>query len=478
MYYRLNKKYSLRGWKKLPYAIVDNEVHAATFVNKTAFDALELCNGQIDLDLPLISNDIRRMVGKLEEQGIISPCSPGESIAEHQKYRRYPNRYMQMVLWSITGCCNSKCRHCYISGGENRYGEISHADAMKIAGDIRDAGVLCCSITGGDPLVRKDFWEILDCLLEGGVYVSTIYTNGYLVNDELLDDLEKRGIRPEFNMSFDGIGYHDWLRGVDGAEKAVRRAFLLCRERGFPTGSEMCLWKENFHMLRDSINFLASVGCRSVKLNPVGDIGAWREGGYQEKHGLSMEETYGIYYDYLDDFYADLPDIIVEMGGFFRACGSAPDTYTLPAVHTPGDPEKVCLCAHARNTMYISAEGRALMCMPFSCMDDFQKDYPKVQEIGLQACMTDSQYLELVNLRAARILEHNTKCRECPYKRVCLGGCRAEAMGSHPGDVLAPAEGNCKFFRDGWIPKIVDKVRSLRPEASCARLADLESVTE
>ena len=109
MYYRLNKKYSLRGWEKLPYAIVDNEVHAATFVNKTAFDALELCNGQIDLDLPLISNDIRRMVGKLEEQGIISPCSPGESIAEHQKYRRYPNRYMQMVHWSITGCCNSKC---------------------------------------------------------------------------------------------------------------------------------------------------------------------------------------------------------------------------------------------------------------------------------------------------------------------------------------------------------------------------------
>lgn len=57
----------------------------------------------------------------------------------------------------------------------------------------------------------------------------------------LLDALEARGIRPEFNMSFDGVGTHDWLRGIDGAERDVERAFLLCRERGFPTGAEMRL---------------------------------------------------------------------------------------------------------------------------------------------------------------------------------------------------------------------------------------------
>ena len=114
------------------------------------------------------------------------------------------------------------------------------------------------------------------------------------LNERLLDGFEARCMHPEFNMSFDGVGHHDWLRGVDGAEQAVRRAFELCRERGFPTGAEMCLWKDNRDSLRESVNYLASVGCRSLKTNPVSDSGAWHEGGYAAEQGLSMEETFGI----------------------------------------------------------------------------------------------------------------------------------------------------------------------------------------
>ena len=49
----------------------------------------------------------------------------------------------------------------------------------------------------------------------------------------------------------------------------------------------------------------------------------------------------------------------------------------------------------------------------------------------------------------------------------CLGGCRAAAMLAHPGDVLAPDETICAFFRDGWMYKVVDKIKKLRPQAEC-----------
>ena len=468
MYYRLKDKFNLRGWELLPYSVVDTEKHRAHFLQKDAFDALTLCNGSVDFDLPLIPESVRDSAKELLEQGYIEECAPGERIAEKQQYRRYSNRFMEQAHWSITGKCNCKCRHCYLSAADGRYGELDHDDIMKIVNELGDCGVLSCSITGGEPLVRSDFWEIVDALTERGIGISQVYSNGLLVNERVLDGFEQRGLHPEFNMSFDGVGHHDWLRGINGAEKAVRRAYELCRDRGFPTGAEMCLWKENAHTLRESINYLASVGCRSLKTNPVGDTGAWHEGGYAEKHGLSPDETNTIYLNYLEDFYRDLPQINLHLGGFFMADGREPDKYTLPAVHTAKDPENLCMCAHARTSMYISAEGRALTCMPISNNDEFQADYPLIQELGLQKCLTESKYMELINTRVSAVLSHNEKCTECEHRRLCLGGCRAAGIMCHPGDILAPDESTCRLFRNGWLKRIEEKVRELRPTAECA----------
>ncbi len=476
MYYRLKEKYLLRGWELLPYAIVDTEKHTASFFDRKTFDVLSLCEGNADFSLPLFPQAVKDTVDVLLEKGIIVECSAGEGITEKQKYKKYNNRFMRRAHWSITGCCNAKCRHCYISGAENRYGELSHEDVMKIVDGLGECGVLSCSITGGDPLVRRDFWDIIDGLLKWDIDVSVIYTNGILVNDKLLDGLEERGIHPEFNMSFDGLGHHDWLRGFEGAEKAVKRAFELCQKRGFPTGAEMCLWKDNVHSLRDSVNYLASVGCRSLKVNPVGDTGAWKEGGYQKDHGLSFDETYQVYFDYIDDFYRDQPVISLQLGGFFMGYGKEPDHYSIPVVHTVSDPAKVCVCAHARNTMYISAEGRALTCMPISNNDEFQKDYPLIQEIGVKDCLNDSKYMELVNTRTDKVLAHNEKCSICRYKNLCLGGCRAAGLLCHPGDILAPDEATCKVFTEGWAEKIIKKMEKLRPGSKCVELERLRNM--
>ena len=339
--------------------------------------------------------------------------------------------------------------------------------------EFGECGIQTISITGGEALVRSDFWEIIDAITEQGTGISTVYSNGLLVNEHTLHGFEQRNLCPEFNMSFDGIGYHDWLRGMDGAEKAVRRAFELCRERGFPTGAEMCLWKDNAHTLRDSINYLVSVGCRSLKTNPVSDTGAWHEGGYAAKYSLSLEETLDVYYRYLDDFYHDLPQMTVHLGGFFMGNGAQPDIYRLPAVHVENDSQRACICSHARGTMYISAEGRALTCMPLANHDVFQAEYPLVQKIGLRECLYDSKYMELISTRAEDVLTHNGKCAACRYRNICLGGCRAAGLLCHPDDILAPDETACEIFRGGWPGKIEDKITKLRPAAQCLELQRL-----
>ena len=119
-----------------------------------------------------------------------------------------------------------------MSAPDAKYGELTHEQIMKIVNDMGNCGVLRCTLTGGEALVRSDFWDIVDGLLEREILITQIYSNGFLVNEKFLDELEKRGIHPEINMSFDGTGHHDWLRGIPGAEQAVRKAFLLCQKRG------------------------------------------------------------------------------------------------------------------------------------------------------------------------------------------------------------------------------------------------------
>ena len=467
MFYRLKNDFSLRGWQKLPYALVHRNRRDPIFISAREMQALQLCNGKVDLSLPLIDADIRAMIPVIEERGIVERCAQGCGLEPGQEYHLYPARYIRTAHWSITGRCNYRCKHCYMSAPDAKYGELSHEQVMDIVQQLIDCGVREVSLTGGEPLVRSDFMEIVDALLAGGIHICTIYSNGRLVTDHLLDQLAERGIHPEFNMSYDGVdGWHDWLRGIDGAGRIAEEAFIRCREKGFPTGAEMCIHSGNKHLLRETVNRLASLGCGSLKTNPISDVGAWKEGGYGP--GISLEELFQIYFDYIPHYYEDGMPLRLQLGGFFSADPKYPARYEIPSVKKCSDPEKMCVCGHARMVMYISAEGRALPCMSLSGMD-IQREFPLIPEIGLQQCITDSRYMRLIDTRASEILRHNPDCARCEYVLKCLGGCRASALETTPDDILAPDRAACGVFKGGWVEKIENRMKEIlsRESSDC-----------
>lgn len=470
MFYRLKGRYLLRGWEKLPYTVADRQTGGIFFTSAVGMEVLKLCNGKIDLDLPILSREAREMIPKLAAEGIIEPCAPGEAIRPEQAYRVYPNRYIRGAHWSVTGRCNYRCRHCYMSAPDAKYGELPRDAIMKIVDELAECGVMSVSLTGGEPLVRGDFLEIVDALLEKKIGIHTLYSNGALVNEKLLKELDRRGIRPEINMSYDGPGWHDWLRGVSGAEETVDRAFRLCQEYGFRTGAEMCIHQKNRHTLRETVLHLRDVGCRSLKTNPISDVGAWHENGYGDS--VSLEELYGLYLDYLPQYYADGMPVSIQLGGFFSADPEEPEKYDIPLYNPPQDPGKHCVCGHARLILYISPEGRALPCMSLSGMD-IQERFPLIPEIGLRKCLTDSFYMDFINTRSEKILAHNPECRECPFASRCHGGCRASGLeGSGQKDLYAADPAACLLFKGGWAGRIIRRMKEIRPGAVTPALAD------
>ena len=375
------------------------------------------------------------------------------------------NRFVRTAHWSITGKCNYRCRHCYMSAPDAKLGEIDHDTMMDLARQIADCGILEVSLTGGEPLVRRDFMELVDALLSYRIRIAQIYTNGKLVDEKLLDQLEERGIRPEFNMSYDGTqGWHDWMRGVPGAGDAVLAAFDLCHERGFPTGAEMCLHQGNKHLLRESVSTLAAHHCESLKVNPVADTDTWERLG--EDRSLTLEETFEVYLDYIPCFYEDGAPLGLHLGGFFMARPGSGD-WTIPNIgkHPEERDPAACAsqvtCGHARQTLYLSPEARMLPCMALSSMP-MQERYPLATEIGLRQGLSDSEYLSLIDTRVSALWEHNPECAQCEHRGACAGGCRASALFTAPDDILSPDRAQCLILKAATRPVFGRPWRGLR----------------
>lgn len=428
-------------------------------MNEAQFGVLSMCDGNTDFDAAYMLPMHREIALELLKNSAIVACAKGAKLNAEQTYKLHKCRYMNKIHWSVTGKCNYRCKHCFLSAPNAKYGELTFAQCAEIIDQMSACGIMNVSLTGGECLVRDDFMQIVDLLSEKQIRISQIYSNGFLVNEKLLDALLSRNLRPEFSMSYDGLGWHDWMRGIHGAEAAVEAAFKLCRDKGFSTSAEMCIHRQNKHLLRESVNALADWGCGSVKMNPVSDSELWEK--YEDDYSLSNAEVYECYLNYIPAYIEDGAPLTLQLGGFFYASKGG-KTYTIPAAKLNGtkDMEQICVCSHARNTMYIAADGKMLPCIPLSGMD-IQEDFPNVLEIGLKAGLTDSNYMAVIDLRLSDYLAHNKNCSKCEYKYICGGGCRASALAGS-GEYLGPDPATCEIFKGGYPDKIKMAVDSAR----------------
>lgn len=468
--YRLKEGNALRGWDKLPFAVVEARASRVRFVPKDVMAVLMRCDGSWDFDSILTSEEDRACVATALEAGIVEPCDDGRGISPDQRYRRFPNRFMDTVHWSITGRCNYRCRHCYMSAPSGHYGELSHEAVMSIARQIGECGVLHVSLTGGEPLLRPDFLDIVGELSAQGVRIRQLYTNGALLSADVLDGLAERGQRPVVIMSFDGVGHHDWLRGVDGAERAVDRAIALCAERDFAAQAQVVLHRGNVGSLRETVRHLAAVGCSSVRVGHVNDTGEWLEHG--RGMTLTRDEHLEAVLRYIPEYYEDGMPLPLILSGAYAATPEEPDRYEIAPCHPGGDDLSKPTLSCARHTLQLYPDARPAICEDlgpdFVGMLPIASDDPDQPTTTLSEVLsTGSPYMRLMELPREELLAANPECARCPYLRLCGAGCRASAR-SATGSFLAKDSDTCAIFREGWVPRIMAAARAAHPGATCA----------
>lgn len=454
MFYRLKKSYVLRGWEKMAWALVERPKNDVRVISKEMFQVLLLCDGETNLDEGILDGVLEKELEKCEEEGIIEASLESSPLEPDQYYKYYNNRYVKLVFWSITGKCNYQCRHCYMDAPDAIYGQLSIEEALDFVDQMAACGVLRVEITGGEPLVRKDIWQIIDRILGYKMVIGTFYSNGWLLNESVLDEFEKRNIKPQISISFDGVGWHDWMRGTRGAEDAALRALKLCKERGFNTDVQMCLHKGNIDSLPQTIDALHAVGVEKLKVSNIVLTDLWRRNS--EGYALSQEEYLEAMIDYIPKYIkAGKPLNLLTLSGIIHIYDDKP--YELAIREYDGTEETLgCfLCSITRWYCYITPEGRLLPCLPMTSIPSSdQERFPKIQDIGLKKGLNDSFNMQFVNMQVRDLLEANEECRDCPYKLKCGGGCRAIALMDGTHNLMGCDRNMCIFWKGGYAERI------------------------
>ncbi len=150
-----------------------------------------------------------------------------------------------VVIWNLVRRCNLTCKHCYsISADKDFPNELSTSQVFEVMDDLKRFKVPVLILSGGEPLLRPDIYEIAHHAKAMGFYTA-LSTNGTLIDEGNIDRIAGVGF-DYLGISIDGIaGTHDRFRRKEGSFDASLHALRLCRDQGIKVGLRFTMTQDN-----------------------------------------------------------------------------------------------------------------------------------------------------------------------------------------------------------------------------------------
>jgi heme b synthase len=343
----------------------------------------------------------------------------------------------RLVAWELTNRCNLRCRHCRAAdAGEAVPGELTHDEALALVDDMATFAPLTLILSGGEPLVREDFMDIVRAGVERKMRVA-VATNGVLLTESLARKMKSAGVS-RVSLSLDGpdAATHDAQRGLDGAYEMLMAAAARLREAELPFQINTTVTVKNADRLAEIVKLVPTLGAmehhvfmfvptgrgESIADESLGgrkyeEILSWLA-EVQEANPVHIQVTCAPHYQ----------RILRQTDCAPASSGGHPSEHpggNAPSGHPKGR-SRGGGCLGGTAFAFISAVGEVAPCgyLPLKAGN--------VRDGGFAKVWRESPlFLEL------RERENLTgRCGACEYRKVC-GGCRARAYavsGDHLGE--------------------------------------------
>ena len=161
-----------------------------------------------------------------------------------------------VVIWNLIRRCNLNCIHCYaLSADVDFKGELSTDEVFSVMDDLKDFRVPVLILSGGEPLMRPDIFEISTRAKAMGFYVG-LSSNGALIDEPMADRIARIGY-DYVGVSLDGIGaVHDAFRRQEGSFDKSIAGMRHCMARGIKVGLRFTVTERNVESLPDMLDLM------------------------------------------------------------------------------------------------------------------------------------------------------------------------------------------------------------------------------
>jgi mycofactocin radical SAM maturase len=300
------------------------------------------------------------------------------------------------LTWELTYACNLACRHCPSSSGRRDPRELSRTEALALVDEIAAMQIFYINIGGGEPMIRSDFFDIIEHAVDSHVGVK-FSTNGTRIDAAAAARLASMDYL-DLQISLDGVdaATNDSLRG-EGSYRSARQAMDHLATAGFAGFKiSVVVTRENVSQLDAYEALAASYGAelRLTRLRPAGrGVDVW------DALHPTREQSRELY-----AWLVQRPHVLTGDSFFHLSALGAPL-------------EGLNLCGAGRVVCLIDPVGDVYAC-PFVIHDEFRAG--SVREGGLATVWRDSELF-------ASLREPGSAgaCTSCGSYDACRGGCMA-----------------------------------------------------
>jgi radical SAM protein with 4Fe4S-binding SPASM domain len=322
-------------------------------LNRVAVEIVELINSGNDIEtickkLATAHDDtfqraheiVSKFLDVAKEQGYVSISE--KPLNRNIFYKGNRNFWIpQSVSLEVTSACNLACKHCYAEAGAKKEDELGTNEQLEILKKLKSAGVANVNITGGEPLVCKDIFKILDYSFEN--FRTVLLTNGYSVDEDVAQKLSRyKNMLVQISLDGSDSKTHDYIRGINGSFDRAVNAIKLLKNRGLRVIVSMTTTPFNIDQIEKVLLIAKENGAMRFRPGPIVPSGRAKTLSWEpskEHMKIFKEEVRRLYDKYNDQILVDSGDTVItdeqrNLIEGLRNCGAG---YTLVAIAPNGD---------------------------------------------------------------------------------------------------------------------------------------------
>jgi len=375
-------------------------------INNLGYETLQLCNGTMSVEE--IASIISNRYGRLKEEVLTDITlyleelyRKGWFFLQQKEGDVHPYLSLKRVHLNLTEACNQHCLHCGAITGTKRNDELKKEEIFLLIDNLVRLGVDSLAMTGGEPFLRKDLFEILKYASDRlNVVLST---NATMITPADAKTLRKYKLNIQISLDGSTSDIHDSIRGVGSFVKTIQGIELIMEQ-----GIENChlcvvVMRKNWKDIVSVVSLAREKGIRGIRFLPLQKLGKARE--KWEDLALSPKEYEEFYRTLYGEIIDSFPEIKISTGlqGF-----SLQDT------------NSGMWCQIGRS-LAITSHGDLYPC-PLLTENRFYLG--NIRDRGLDDVVNLPKREKLVHDYLDR-REKMDECRTCDWRGFCQGGCPA-----------------------------------------------------